>query len=87
MIDHRAIWQAHQQARFMRHDAHRWIRHDAARFLKPGTNPADVYLALKYSPTQRRIPAGRPGGGRWTDASEGGGSGGGLGGGLPLQTH
>ncbi|MET0878991.1 MAG: hypothetical protein ABWY14_17765, partial [Tardiphaga sp.] len=77
MIDHHAVWLAHQQARFMRHDARRWIRPDAARFLKPGTNPADVYLALKYSPTQRRIPAGRPGGGRWTDGDEDGGSGGG----------
>ncbi|MET0724514.1 MAG: hypothetical protein ABWY64_27305 [Tardiphaga sp.] len=79
MIDHHAVWLAHQQARFMRHDARRWIRPDAARFLKPGTNPADVYLALKYSPTQRRIPAGRPGGGRWTDGDEDGGSGGGFG--------
>jgi hypothetical protein len=30
----------------MRHDAHLWIRPDAARWLKPGTDPADVYPTL-----------------------------------------
>lgn len=89
MTDQQAIWLAHQRARFMRPDAarfmrpdaHRWIRPDVARFLKPGTNPADVFPALdrKYNPTQRRIPAGRTGGGRWTD-EEGGGSSGSTGG-------
>ncbi|MBC7579359.1 MAG: hypothetical protein H7312_18690 [Tardiphaga sp.] len=85
MIDRDAIWHAHQRARFMRPDAARFMRPDAARyirpdvarFLTPGTDPADVYLALKYSPAQRRIPAGRPGGGRWTDEQQGGGGGGG----------
>jgi hypothetical protein len=28
-------------------DAHLWIRHDAARWLKPGTDPAVVFPALK----------------------------------------
>ncbi len=88
------IYEAHQRARFTRHDAARfmrpdaarWIRPDVARFLKPRTNPADVFIALKYSPTQRRIPAGRTGGGRWTDATEGGGgSGGGICSGMPFD--
>jgi hypothetical protein len=39
----------------------------------------------KYSPTQRRIPAGQPGGGRWTD--EQGGGGGGAGGPAAPQTE
>ncbi|HEV7600728.1 MAG TPA: hypothetical protein VGO49_10795, partial [Bradyrhizobium sp.] len=37
---------AHERDRWMRHDAHLWIRHDVKRFLKPGTDPADVYPAL-----------------------------------------
>jgi hypothetical protein len=34
---------------------------------------------VKYSPTQPRVPAGNPRGGRWTDRSGGGGGGGGIG--------
>jgi hypothetical protein len=81
MIDHEAIWFKHQRqrwmrpdaARFIRPDGYRWIRPDVARFLKPGTNPADVFpaLALKYNPNQPRVPAGNPGGGQWTDGSQG----------------
>jgi hypothetical protein len=69
MNDHEAAWLAQQRARWLRPDAERWIRPDAARFLKPGTTPADVFpaLARKYRPDQPRIPAGQPGGGRWTD--------------------
>jgi hypothetical protein len=80
MIDHEAAWRAHQRARWMQPDAQRWmspdaarwIRPDVGRFLKPGTDPADVFPALdrKYSATQRRVPAGQPGGGRWTDEEE-----------------
>jgi hypothetical protein len=33
--------------RWLRHDAQLWIRHDAARWLPPGTDPADVFPALK----------------------------------------
>jgi hypothetical protein len=74
MSKYQDIYDAHQRARFMRPDAARYMRPDAARyirpdvarFLKPGTNPADVFPALdrKYSPNQRLIAAGRPGGGR-----------------------
>lgn len=69
MIDRDAIVLAHQRKRGMRPDAHRYIRPDVARFLLPGTAPASVFPALdiKYSPTQRRIPAGQTGGGRWVD--------------------
>ncbi|WP_148287857.1 hypothetical protein [Rhodopseudomonas sp. B29] len=58
-------------------NAGRWIRQDAARFLKPGTDPADVFPALdrKFNPNQPRIPAGQFGGGRWTDGSEPGADG------------
>lgn len=82
MRDHSEIYAAHQRARFMRPDAARWMRPDAARwirpdiarFLRPGTDPADVYTALdhKFNPSQLRIPAGRTGGGRWTDDSDAG---------------
>jgi hypothetical protein len=37
---------AHERDRWLRHDAHLWIRHDIKRFLKPGTDPADVFPAL-----------------------------------------
>lgn len=75
MIDREAVWLAHQRARFMRPDAYRYMRPDAARFLIPGTDPSTVYAALdrKYSPSQRRIPAGQTGGGRWTNDEGGGG--------------
>lgn len=83
MSKYQDIYEAHQRARFMRPDAARYMRPDAARFirpdvarfLKPGTDPADVFPALdrKYSASQRRVPAGRPGGGRWTDEEQGGG--------------
>jgi hypothetical protein len=43
----RSAYDAHQRERWTRHDAHLWIRHDAARWLKPGTDPADVFPALK----------------------------------------
>jgi hypothetical protein len=71
------VFEAHRRARFMRPDAARymrpdgarWVRPDVARFLVPGSDPADVFAALdlKFNPTQRRIPRGQPGGGRWTD--------------------
>jgi hypothetical protein len=69
MIDRQAAWLAHQRKRWMRPDAYRWMRPDAVRFLKPGSDAANVFPALdrKYSPSQRRIPRGQPGGGRWTD--------------------
>jgi hypothetical protein len=78
MDKYQDMYHAHQRARFMRPDAARYIRPDVVRFLRPGTDPAEVFpaLALKYSPTQRRIAAGRPGGGRWTDEADGGGGGG-----------
>lgn len=89
MIDRESVQLAYQRkrgmrpdaARFMRPDAQRYIRPDVARFLSPGAYPADVFLALnvKYSPTQRRIPAGRTGGGRWTNEAGGGGGSGGSG--------
>lgn len=53
--------------RFLRPDAQRYIRPDAIRFLVPGTDPGSVFPSLdhKYNPTQRRLPAGQTGGGRW----------------------
>jgi hypothetical protein len=59
-------------ARFMRPDAQRYIRPDVARFLRPGTLAVDVFPALnvKYRPTQRRVPAGETGGGRWADEAQ-----------------
>ena len=59
-------WLRHQQRRWMQPDAARWIRADVARFLKPGTNPADVFVALlrKYD-GQPRLPEGE-GGGQYT---------------------
>ncbi len=83
MTEQGRAWFAHQRGRWMRPDAQRfmqpdaarWIRADVARYLAPGTNPADVFLALdrKFNPNQPRIPAGQAGGGRWTDGSYGGG--------------
>ena len=35
MIDHHAVWLAHQQARFMRHDARRWRVHELDPNWKP----------------------------------------------------
>ena len=63
MIRYGDLYNAHQQARFMRPDAHRWSRPDAARWLKP-PHPDEE----KYSPSQPRDWRGR-----WTDG--GGGSG------------
>jgi hypothetical protein len=93
MSRHQDIDEARRRARFMRPDAARYVRPDAARFirpdvarfLRPGTDPADVFPALnrKYSPSQRRIPSGQPGGGRWTDEEQGGGGGEG---GVPMRT-
>lgn len=86
MSKYQDAYQAHQRARFKRPDAARWIRPDAARFfppdvaryLKPGTDPAEVFPGLdqKYSPNQRRVPAGQSGGGRWTDGTGSNGGGG-----------
>jgi hypothetical protein len=42
-----SAYDLHQRERWLRHDAHLWIRHDLARWLKPGTDPADVFPALK----------------------------------------
>jgi hypothetical protein len=50
----------------MRHDAHRWVRQDADRWLRPGFESALPTLDRKYSEDQPRVPAGNPGGGRWT---------------------
>lgn len=44
----------YQQQRWLRCDAHLWIRPDAAKFLKPGTDPTDVYPALAGAPDVRR---------------------------------
>jgi hypothetical protein len=80
MIDHETAWLAHHRLRwtrsnarpFIRPDAHLWIRPDFARFFRPGTSLAEVFPEVdrKYSPNQPRIPAGHPGGGRWTDGSD-----------------
>jgi hypothetical protein len=109
-----SAYDAHQRERWTRHDAHLWIRNDFARWLKPGSDPEDVFPHLKrqreavedaafaaqiaasrrflaelraevnelkaalarrrleeakYSPSQPRVPAGNPRGGRWTDRS------------------
>jgi hypothetical protein len=45
-MPHDQPWSRHERDRWLRHDAHRWIRHDVKRFLKPGTDPADVFPAL-----------------------------------------
>jgi hypothetical protein len=42
----RQSYYANQRPLWLRHDAHRFIRHDIKRFLKPGTDPADVFPAL-----------------------------------------
>lgn len=41
---------------------------DATRFLKPGTDPASFLpeLGRKFNPSQPRVAAGNPDGGRWT---------------------
>ncbi|MCO5129853.1 MAG: hypothetical protein M9932_04725 [Xanthobacteraceae bacterium] len=77
--DRDAAWIGHQQARWLRPDADRWIRPDADRFIAPGVFVADVFpgRSRKYNPNQPRVPAGQPGGGRWTDG--GGGSAGPMG--------
>lgn len=59
---------------YLRHQQSRWMRPDAARFLKPGTKLEDVFpaLALKYSPSQPRVPSGSGReSGRWTDGNGG----------------
>jgi hypothetical protein len=59
-----SAYDAHQRERWLRHDAHLWIRNDAARWLKPGTDSADVFPALKR---QREAVGYGPvaGGDRW----------------------
>jgi hypothetical protein len=42
-----SAYEAHQRERWTRHDAHLWIRNDFARWLKPGTDPEEVYPHLK----------------------------------------
>jgi hypothetical protein len=42
-----SAYDAHQCGRWLRHDAQLWIRPDAARWLPPGTDPAEVFPALK----------------------------------------
>src|SRR3954467_3680413 len=42
-----SAYEVHQHKRRLRHDMHLWIRHDAARWVKPGTDPADVFPTLK----------------------------------------
>ncbi|MET0724158.1 MAG: hypothetical protein ABWY64_25475 [Tardiphaga sp.] len=68
-------WLRHQQRRWMRPDAARWIRPDVARYLKPGTDPAEVFPALrrKYE-GQPRLPGGSADGGQFTFGRMGGGS-------------
>ncbi len=52
-------------ARFIRPDAQRYIRPDIARFLAPRFELSG--LDRKYRSTQRRVPAGQTGGGRWVN--------------------
>jgi hypothetical protein len=71
-------WVAHQRARFLRHDAHRFLRHDWERFVKPGAAipwPLSAFVEAKagFDPNQPRVPAGNPGGGRWTSGASAGG--------------
>ena len=66
-LDHPA-WVEYQRRRFMRPDAERCIRPDAQRFFRPGAFESFIaqHLERKYD-GQPRVPAGNPGGGRWTD--------------------
>ena len=131
-----SAYDAYQRQRWLRHDAHLWMQPNPGRFLKPGTDPADVYpalarqrdqarqrdaaktaafqakieqafrlnaalraevasiradmarrraLAIKYSPTQPRVPAGNPRGGQWSSGNEDGGGFGGFGSGGGAQ--
>lgn len=57
MIRHGDLFNAHQQARFMRPDAARYVRPDVSRWLTP-PHPDEQ----KYSPDQPRDERGR-----WTD--------------------
>ena len=68
-------YQRNQQSRWLRPDGHRWLRPDAARFLKPGAEGTKTFPVpnRKYSPSQRRVPAGRSDGGQWTSGDGGGG--------------
>jgi hypothetical protein len=49
-----SAYDAHQRDRWLRHDAHLWMQPNPARFLKPGTDPADVYPALARQRDQAR---------------------------------
>ena len=64
-------YQRNQQSRWLRPDGHRWLRPDAARFLKPGAEGTKTFPVpnRKYSPSQRRVPAGRSDGGQWTSGN------------------
>jgi hypothetical protein len=42
-----SAYDLHQHQRWLRHDAHLWIRNDFARWLKPGTDPEELYPHLK----------------------------------------
>jgi hypothetical protein len=44
----------HQRQRWLRHDAH---RPDAARWVKPGTDPADIYPTLARKPDAAKAAA------------------------------
>ena len=55
-----------------------WTRIDKATFLTPnekraaaGYGPLGSGDEIKFNPDQLRIPAGQPGGGRWTDGGAG----------------
>jgi hypothetical protein len=64
-------WLEHQLKRWMRPDAHRFVRPDWRRFVRPGferDHPFALY-ERKYDPSQPRVPAGDPAGGRWTSGS------------------
>jgi hypothetical protein len=61
-------WLRHQQMRWLHPNGYRWVRPDVVRFLAPGVDPMQAFpaFAFKYSPSQRRVPAGNPDGGQWT---------------------
>jgi hypothetical protein len=48
-----SAYEVHQHKRRLRHDMHLWIRHDAARWVRPGTDPADVFPTLKRERAQK----------------------------------
>lgn len=73
MAQHVDAQLCNERTRWLRPDGFRWIRPDAARFLRPSSSLSEVYpaLALKYSPSQPRVPAGNLEGGRWTRVGDG----------------